>query len=89
MVHSPHKINLESQSIDCGSNTLVTSIPNLNNIKSFLTGKNMTQITKYNAAFRLAQEISNKTKCLKQTEFEHVLSQLTHINKFLENKISY
>ena len=89
MVNSLHKLNLEIQSVDCDSNTLVTSIPNLNSVKSFVTSKNVTQLSNYNAVLRLAQEISNKTKCLNQPEFEHVLSQLSQINEFLANKTSF
>jgi hypothetical protein len=45
----------------------------------------MNPKSKYNAAFRIAQEIAYKAKTLNQTEFQHVIEQLTKINEFLLN----
>ena len=87
MVHPRHKLNLELNSIESSHNTLVTSIADPNSIQSFITGKNMDQKSRYNAAFRISQEISNKAKSLKQKDFEHVLSQLIKINEFLNKKL--
>ncbi len=67
--------------------SLVTKIPSQNHDDSLLTSKNMDQKSKYNAAFRLGQEISNKLKVLKQKEFEYALSQLLKFNELLDKKI--
>ena len=77
MVALQHRINQNRDSVndDEGIN-LVTCIPNLNSINSLVTIKNMSQTAKYNAAFRIGQEISNTLKTLKQNEFEESLSKI-------------
>ena len=74
MVPRRHRFNLELELVCAGTkNTLVTSIPDLNSVESLITSNKMNPKTKYNAAFRIAQEIANKTKLLKQVEFKHVI----------------
>ena len=46
----------------------------------------MDQTSKYNAVFRIAQDILNKLKKLKQNEFESALSKLVKINDLLDKK---
>ena len=55
-------------------------------MNSLFTSKNMDQTSKYNAVFRIAQDILNKLKKLKQNEFESALSKLVKINDLLDKK---
>ena len=89
MVAQRHRIDLELEPVINISQTLITSLPNLNSVASLVTSNNMNPKSKYNAAFRIAQEIANKAKTLKQTEFQHVIEQLTKINEFLLNKTEF
>ncbi len=43
---------------------------------SSLLSNNTSLVSKYNAAFRISQEISNRIKYLKQDQFVNALSQL-------------
>jgi len=49
----------------------------------------MDQKAKYNAAFRIGQEIANKLKILKQKDFETNLSNLVKMNEYLVNKTDF
>ena len=49
----------------------------------------MGKKSKYNAAFRIAQETSNKLNKLKQNKFENALSNLVKINDLLDEKIDF
>ena len=49
----------------------------------------MGQKSKYNAAFRIVLETSNKLNKLKQNEFENALSNLVKINDLLDEKIDF
>ena len=89
MVAHRHKINIELEISSSSSNTLITSIPNLNSVASLVTSNNMNTKNKYNAAFRIAQEIANKAKSLKQNEFKNAMEQLTRMNEFFSNKIEF
>ena len=46
----------------------------------------MDQTSKHNTAFKIAQEISNKLRKLKQNEFEYALSKFVEINDLLDKK---
>ena len=85
MVYFRHKINLTRIQAQESELNLVTTIPNLDNIRSIVTGKNMTQIAKYNASFRIAQEFANWLKIKKQKDFEIYLGKLMQIKTLLEN----
>ena len=89
MVPKRHQINLEPEFVDFREINLVSSIPDLNNVKSMITTKSMTQTAKYNAAFRIAQELCNSLKYLHQTNFEKKLSQLMKMNQLIKKDIDF
>jgi len=68
---------------------MVSSIEGLNNVKSMITSVNMSEISKYNAAHRISQEILNTIKKLDQKEFEFHLAQVMMLNQLIKNKNKY
>ena len=56
MVNDRHKISLLRAKVTDDEFNLVSSIPNLDSIKSLITTQKMSQTAKYNAAFRLSKE---------------------------------
>ena len=70
MVADRHKLKKQIEEFECEDVNLITSIENLDNVKSLVTSSNMSEINKYNAAHRVSQEIANTIKQLDQSKYE-------------------
>jgi hypothetical protein len=76
MVPDTHKINLSLIEVEDRVINLVSSVPDLTSIRSLVTSKNMTQKSKWDAAWRISQEFANCLKYKKQKDFEISLAKL-------------
>ncbi len=85
MVHDRHKINLLIQPLEESNVNYVSTIPNLDSIRSFISSKNMTQKAKWDAAWRVSQEFANCLKYKKQKDFEYSLAKLMKVKQLLQN----
>jgi hypothetical protein len=82
-----HRIKVELiKASKCDNIHLVTNLPSMNNVKSLITSNKMDNKSKYNAAFRVSQEIANNIAQCKQPEFELYLSRLLDFSSHVKNK---
>lgn len=86
MVPNKHRLNPTIVQAPSTCQSLVTEINNLNSVESLITSDNMNQKTKYNIAFRLAQELCNSLKYLKQDDYKQCLSVLLQMKNHVSNK---
>ncbi len=56
MVADRHKLDIQIEEFECDDVNLITSIENLDNVKSLMTSSNMSDINKYNAAHRVSKK---------------------------------
>jgi hypothetical protein len=89
MIHDRHKLNLIRKDVEDTHLNLLSSVPNLENIRSFVTSKNMTQKSKWEAAWRLSQEFANCLKYKKQQDFEVSLSKLMTVKQLLQTNTDF
>lgn len=76
MVPNKHRIFPTIIQMDETNINLITDIANINSVDSQLSSKNMNQKQKYEASFRIAQELSNLMKKLKHPLFLTFLCDL-------------
>ena len=89
MIHDRHKLTLLRKDIEDSPLNLVTSFPSLDNIRSFVTSKNMTQKAKWEAAWWLSQKFANCLKYKKQKDFEVSLFKLMTIKQLLQTNTDF
>ena len=70
MVHDRHKLNLLMLPLEESNDNFVSTILNLDSIRSFFTSKKMTQKAKWDAAWLISQEFAICLKYMKQKDFE-------------------
>jgi hypothetical protein len=89
MVPDTHKINLLRLEVPERDINLVSSVPDLTSIRSLVTSKNMTQKSKWDAAWRISQEFANCLKYKKQKDFELSLAKLMQVKELLHSNTEF
>lgn len=87
MIPDRHKLRQGLVQVEDSNLNLVTTIPNIDNVKSFLTSRSMNQKDKFNAIIRASQELANIGKNLKQEKFESLLSDILKLKVSIRNEL--
>ena len=87
MIPDRHKLRQGLIQVEDNNLNLVTTIPNIDNIKSFITSKSMNPKDKYNAIIRASQELANIGKNLEQEKFESLLSDILKLKVSIRNEL--
>jgi hypothetical protein len=88
MVPDRHNNKLDLVAVQDQTVNLISSVPNMNDVRSMIK-PNMTEKAKYSAAFRIAQELVNNMKRMKQIDFENHLKNEMHLSDLIAKRVDY